>query len=74
MTTTTATDTTVTPTDTAARPGLSTQISDFARKNMGQAGPLADKAKGFAKQRPAATATLVGVVGLAILNTLRGRR
>jgi hypothetical protein len=70
-TTTTANDTT---TNNAARPGLSTQISDFARKNVGQAGPLADKAKGFAKQRPAATAALVGVVGLAILNTLRGRR
>ena len=74
MTTTTANDTTVAATDASARRGLSAQISDFARKNVGQAGPLADKAKGFAKQRPAATAALVGVVGLAILNTLRGRR
>lgn len=31
------------------------------------------KAKAFAKQRPAATAALAGVVGLALLNTLRGR-
>ena len=57
-----------------ARPGVSSQISDFARKNLGQAGPLADKAKSFAKQRPAATAALLGVVGLAVLNTLRGRQ
>jgi len=70
----TTTTANATSTNNAARPGLSTQISDFARKNVGQAGPLADKAKGFAKQRPAATAALVGVVGLAILNTLRGRR
>jgi hypothetical protein len=32
-----------------------------------------DKAIGFAKARPAATAALAGVVGLALLNTLRGR-
>jgi hypothetical protein len=31
------------------------------------------KARAFAKQRPAATAALAGVVGLALLNTLRGR-
>jgi len=32
------------------------------------------KAKQFAKDRPWATAALVGVVGMAILNTLRGKR
>lgn len=32
-----------------------------------------EKALAFAKQRPAATAALAGVVGLALLNTLRGR-
>lgn len=32
-----------------------------------------DKAMNFAKARPAATAALAGVVGLALLNTLRGR-
>lgn len=31
------------------------------------------KATQFAKQRPLATATLAGVVGLALLNTLRGK-
>ena len=32
------------------------------------------KATEFAKQRPWATAALAGVVGMALLNTLRGRR
>lgn len=32
-----------------------------------------NKATQFAKQRPWATATLAGVVGLALLNTLRGK-
>lgn len=60
--------------------GVVDQISGFAQKNLGsakdmaaQAGPLADKAKSFAKQRPVATAALVGVIGLAVLNTLRGK-
>jgi uncharacterized protein YjbJ (UPF0337 family) len=35
--------------------------------------PLADKARAFAKDRPFATAALVGVVGIALLNTLRGK-
>ena len=37
-------------------------------------GPLVDKARTFAKDRPFAAAALAGVVGLAILNTLRGKR
>lgn len=32
------------------------------------------KAKQFAKDRPWAAAALVGVVGMAVLNTLRGKR
>jgi ElaB/YqjD/DUF883 family membrane-anchored ribosome-binding protein len=35
--------------------------------------PYADQAKQFAKDRPFATATLAGVLGLALLNTLRGK-
>ena len=35
--------------------------------------PYIDKAKGFAKQRPFAAAALVGVLGVALLNTLRGK-
>jgi len=38
-----------------------------------KAGPLVDQARGFAKARPFATAALAGVVGIALLNTLRGR-
>lgn len=34
---------------------------------------LVAKATEFAKQRPWATATLAGVVGVALLNTLRGK-
>ena len=36
--------------------------------------PLADKARGFAKQRPFAAAALAGVLGVALLNTLRGKQ
>jgi ElaB/YqjD/DUF883 family membrane-anchored ribosome-binding protein len=34
---------------------------------------IVNKATQFAKERPWATATLAGVVGVALLNTLRGR-
>ncbi|WP_375428769.1 hypothetical protein [uncultured Sphingomonas sp.] len=39
----------------------------------GQFTQATDKARAFAKARPGATAALAGVVGLALLNTLRGR-
>ena len=38
------------------------------------AGQYLNKARDFAKAKPAATAALAGVLGLALLNTLRGRR
>lgn len=38
------------------------------------AGQYVEKARAFAKAKPAATAALAGVLGLALLNTLRGRR
>jgi ElaB/YqjD/DUF883 family membrane-anchored ribosome-binding protein len=34
---------------------------------------MANKATTFAKERPWATAALAGVVGVALLNTLRGK-
>jgi len=34
---------------------------------------IVNKATEFAKKRPWATATLAGVVGVALLNTLRGK-
>jgi uncharacterized protein YjbJ (UPF0337 family) len=62
--------------------GLADQLSGKAQKVYGNAkdalsggvGPLTDKAKGFARERPYATAALAGVIGLALLNTLRGKR
>lgn len=58
-----------------------TLTGDQATVNAGRADQLTGRAnqaigaaKGFAKDRPFAAAALAGVVGLAILNTLRGRR
>lgn len=36
-------------------------------------GPLVDKAKTFARERPYATAALVGTIALAVFNSLRGK-
>ena len=63
------------PEATAAPGAKAKQAYGSARDTIaGNVGPLADKARGFAKQRPFAAAALAGVVGLAILNTLRGKR
>jgi hypothetical protein len=67
--TTTALDTT--GTSTGAIGDKATQAYGAARDAVA---PMTDKARGFAKQRPFATAALAGVVGLALLNTLRGKR
>lgn len=57
--------------------GATDQLAGAANKVIGNASdtitPLAVKARTFAKDRPYATAALVGVVGLALLNTLRGK-
>ena len=57
--------------------GVVDQITGNANKAVGAArdavGPLTEKATTFAKTRPYATAALLGVVGLAVLNTLRGK-
>lgn len=57
--------------------GAADQASAAANKAIGTATdaitPYADKARAFAKDRPFATAALVGVVGIALLNTLRGK-
>ncbi len=49
-------------------------IGGIAGDNTPGTAATVDKAKKFAKDRPWATAALVGVVGMAVLNTLRGRR
>ncbi|UAK23626.1 hypothetical protein [Sphingomonas nostoxanthinifaciens] len=41
--------------------------------NVPGVGPLIDQAKAFAKARPWASATLAGVIGIALINTLRGK-
>jgi len=51
-----------------------TGLSDAFRTHFSGDGPIIDKAKSFAKDRPWATATLVGVTAIALLNTLRGAR
>lgn len=61
--------------------GLVDQFAGKAEKALGAArdaiGPngeaLAQKATDFAKKRPFAVAALVGVLGVALLNTFRGR-
>lgn len=62
--------------------GLADQLQGKAQKVYGATtdaisggvAPLVDQAKGFARKRPFAAAALLGVLGVAILNTLRGRR
>lgn len=53
--------------------GNAKQIAGAAKDALANPGPLVDKARGFAQARPWATAALAGVVGLAVLNTLRGK-
>jgi hypothetical protein len=72
-------ETVKTDTDMTSATGSATgPIGDKATQAYGAArdavAPLTDKARGFAKQRPFAAAALAGVVGIAILNTLRGKR
>lgn len=75
------TDTLNTANDTTARTGgLADQLSgganratDAVKDAYARRDELTGKAKAFAKERPWATAALAGVVGMALLNTLRGR-
>jgi uncharacterized protein YjbJ (UPF0337 family) len=57
--------------------GIVDQLSGRLQKTLGSAkdkvGPLADQARRFARERPWATAALLGTIGLALINTLRGR-
>jgi uncharacterized protein YjbJ (UPF0337 family) len=57
--------------------GIVDQLSGQLQKRLGSAketvGPLADQAKRFARERPWTTAALLGTIGLALINTLRGR-
>ena len=50
-----------------------TALTDDLRTHFSGDAPITEKATGFVKARPWASAALLGVAGLAILNTLRGR-
>lgn len=54
--------------------GTAKQAAGTISDAIANPGPLVDKAKGFAREKPWATAALLGVVGLAVINTLRGKR
>lgn len=59
--------------------GMLDQVKGAVQKTLGARDAsgqpeIVGRARQFAKDRPWATAALAGVVGMAILNTLRGRR
>lgn len=68
--------------ETMRSEGIADQVSGNAQQMVGAAkdamangvGPLVDQAKTFARNRPFAAAALAGVVGIALLNTLRGKK
>lgn len=53
--------------------GNAKQMAGSATEALGNPGPLIDKARAFAKERPWTAAALVGTLGLALINTLRGK-
>ena len=57
-------------TTTTANQKQGTSSASGAKDTLNQA---REKAMGFAKARPAATAALAGVLGIALINTLRGK-
>jgi hypothetical protein len=62
--------------DTTAAPETNskTSLADALRAHFSGDAPLTEKATGFVKARPWASAALLGVAAVALLNTLRGRR
>lgn len=53
--------------------GNAKQVAGAAIDAVSNPGPVIDKVRSFARERPYATAALVGVLGLAVMNTLRGK-
>jgi uncharacterized protein YjbJ (UPF0337 family) len=57
--------------------GKADQASGTAQRTIGEAkdavAPFIDQARQFVRDRPFAAAALGGVVGIALLNTLRGK-
>lgn len=69
------TDTTeaTTGTTTEASSGK-TGLADSLREHFAGDAPIADKVRSFAKAKPWASGMLVGVAGLLLAGTLRGKR
>jgi len=73
---------TATGDETVRNQGVADQVTGNLQQSYGAArdavvqgvGPLADKAKAFARERPWAAAALAGTIALAVFNTLRGKR
>lgn len=61
-------------TTTTADQANTTEAQGGTANARNTAGQYVDKARAFAKAKPAATAALAGVLGIALLNTLRGKR
>jgi uncharacterized protein YjbJ (UPF0337 family) len=61
--------------------GVADQLSGTVQKTVGQAKdvveenvrPLVDYVRQFSKERPFAAAAVAGVLGIALINTLRGK-
>ena len=51
-----------------------TALTDAFRTHFAGDAPLTEKAKSFAKARPWTSAAFLGIAGIALLNTLRGKR
>lgn len=64
--------------DTLRTEGVADQVGGNTQKAVGSLrdalSPIIGEARDAARKRPLAAAALVGVIGMALLNTLRGRR
>ena len=65
---------TTTTTDTAAKTSGKTGLTDSIRTSFTGDASITDKLRTLYKARPVATVALAGVLGIALLNTLRGKR
>ncbi|MEN2786995.1 CsbD family protein [Sphingomonas qilianensis] len=71
---TTDTDTTPTTQTTSAASSVAGTLQNGTTAVQDAVTPMVDKARTFARERPYATAALVGTIALAVINTLRGKR
>jgi uncharacterized protein YjbJ (UPF0337 family) len=61
--------------------GIADQITGKAQKVVGSVwdvatgvGPTLDRFRQYGREKPFATAAAIGIIGIALLNTLRGRK